>query len=305
VRRSIRYLMVATAALLASNLGAGGFSIEDCHWYGYGPYADSEPHAAPQLNAISSGEGYTCGQETRYEYKLESGTAALINIDQQGSREKPEAAVTLVTLPPLNRQPAQSVELVNAGWCQEVLYGDLNHDGKNDFVLLFEGAERTGKDKDTMLEEPDYEAGRSTLLLLSGPAKHAACLVRGVEFQECCFLNLTPGAETQVLAARRATDPRKKNMDEYASGCDFWIYDLYALRGQALVAADSLDARFPKIVARSLSSQRKNTKETALLDAGQKKALLRKYPVVIGEIPVKVARPAAKLAPAKAGRKGK
>jgi hypothetical protein len=161
---------------------------------------------------------------------------------------------------------------------------DLNGDGKPDYILSLaqprEAEEGSG-------EEGSFLASRmeSFILVLSGKKNYRAYWVKDTDLALWDFMKLAPGADSQVIHTTDFAEPREPKSGQ--TRVIFHLYQLLSIKGDTVGVDNSLDKRFPKIVAQDMGARHKNHMETKLLTDGRKKELLAKYPPQIIELKFK------------------
>jgi len=182
------------------------------------------------------------------------------------------------------RLPSYEGVIEGASWFMEVLTADLNGDGKPDYVIPYVLNREEVPQEDV---PGDLEC---VLFALSGPKVHRFTNVTGIRFDEDGFISLlNDGAVQWVHTLFLAKHPaRSKFADRKVY---FYLHRLFYVRGDQLTAVEGMDARFPRFVLYSPGTSRKNHKETKLLTAEQKKALLEANPAGMGEWLPKVTTP--------------
>ncbi len=195
--------------------------------------------------------------------------------------------------------PSYEGVIEGASWFMEILTADLNGDGKPDYVIPYVLNREEVPQEDV---PGDLEC---VLFALSGPKVHRFTNVTGIRFDEDGFISLlNDGAVQWVHTLFLAKHPaRSKFADRKVY---FYLHRLFYVRGDQLTVVEGMDARFPRFVLYTPGASRRNHKETKLLTAEQKKALLEANPAKTEEWAVKVTmpRPVIKKAPkSRTGRK--
>jgi hypothetical protein len=141
----------------------------------------------------------------------------------------------------------------------QVLAADLNGDGKSDFVVnIWSGGSGFGGERST------------TTFLLSDGNRYRPQSFYGFDFGPEDIVTLRPHGPCYVVH----TDLISADFDETKDGRahDFWVYRLYRIDGSKLVDANGDGKQFPKWIC---DTRKPNHRETDLLNAEQKKRLLR------------------------------
>jgi hypothetical protein len=195
--------------------------------------------------------------------------------------------------------PSYEGTLEGVSWFANVLTADLNGDARPDFVIPHV-LQKQGTDG-----EDDLGAPEAVLLALSGKERYRFVLARDVEFDEEGFVSLLNDGTVQWVHTRLLSKhPARSKYPERQ--VLFYLHRLFYVRGDQLTAGEGMDARFPKFVLYTPGTNRKNHKETRLLTADQKTALLAANPAVLEEWSPKVTvprKPAVRKAPVRKVRR--
>jgi len=239
----------------------------------FGPYKDGEAVHPFAATVLEMGRHGTDGTQTFAAFGVKDDPRGL-TVMASGTGSDGTGYQTVLTVENAKgRKLFTSLPVKLSNINPTAFAADLNGDGKTDFVLCFSN-----------YSEEDVKSGESFILL--SKRKGFDGLQVNSTWDKNAFVDLKGDGKCELVCQTEIQDHGGAAQNPLNK---FYVllFRVLGFQGNELVPMDPLDARYPKFVARFYSAERKNHKETQLLTADQKKALLGKYPLSVSKLEAK------------------